>query len=241
MGEERWIKNRPESERPREKLLKFGPETLSNAELLAIFLRTGVKNKSAIQLASEILEAFGGVRGLCIAKIEDLQETKGVGAAKIAQLKAALELSKRYLQENIRQKPIVESSKEVFDLLYQSMRDLDYEILKVILLNGQNQIIDIVDAFKGSITSSSVYPREIVKLALKYSASALVFAHNHPSGISEPSEGDKQLTKKLIFACMTLGIEVHDHIVIGDNQYYSFADEGVIQLYEKEFERRLVE
>jgi len=241
MGEERWIKNRPESERPREKLLKFGPETLSNAELLAIFLRTGVKSKSAIQLAAEILEAFGGVRGLCTAKIEDLQETKGVGVAKIAQLKAALELSKRYLQENIRQKPIVESSKEVFDLLYQSMRDLDYEILKVILLNGQNQIIDIMDAFKGSITSSSVYHREIVKLALKYSASALVFVHNHPSGISKPSEGDKRLTEKLIFACMTVGTKIHDHIIIGDNQYYSFADEGLIQLYEKEFERRLTE
>lgn len=241
MGEERWIKNRPESERPREKLLKFGPETLSNAELLAIFLRTGVKSKSAIQLASEILERFGGVRGLCTAKIEDLQETKGVGTAKIAQLKAALELSKRYLQENIRQRSIAESSKEVFDLLYQSMRDLDYELLKVILLNGQNQIIDVADAFRGSITSSSVYPREIVKLALKYSASALVFIHNHPSGISKPSEGDKQLTKKLIFACMTVGIKVHDHIIIGDNQYYSFADEGFIQLYEKEFERRLTE
>jgi len=241
MSEKRWIKNRPESERPREKLLKFGPETLSNAELLAIFLRTGVKSKSAIQLASEILEAFGGVRGLCTAKIEDLQKTKGVGVAKIAQLKAALELSKRYLQENIRQKPIAESSKEVFDLLYQSMRDLDYELLKVILLNGQNQIIDVADIFRGSITSSSIYPREVVKLALKYSASALVFVHNHPSGISKPSEGDKQLTKKLIFACMTVGIKVHDHIIIGDNQYYSFADEGFIQLYEKEFERRLTE
>jgi len=121
------------------------------------------------------------------------------------------------------------------------MRDLDYELLKVTLLNGQNQIIDIVDAFRGSITSSSVYPREIVKLALKYSASALVFVHNHPSGNPEPSEGDKQLTKKLIFACMIVGIKVHDHIIIGDNQYYRFADEGVIQFYENEFERRLAE
>ena len=241
MGEEHWIKNRPESERPREKLLKFGPEALSNAELLAIFLRTGIRGKSAIHLASEILEAFSGVRGLCTARIEELQKTEGVGVAKIAQLKAALELSKRYLQENVRQKPIVESSKEVFELLYQTMRDLDHELFKVILLNGQNQIIDIVDAFTGSVTSSSIYPREIVKLALKYSASALVFAHNHPSGISKPSEGDEYLTKKLIFACMTLGIKVHDHIVIGDNQYYSFADEGAIQLYEKEFERRLTE
>ena len=179
MNEKRWIKNRPEVERPREKLLKFGSKSLSNAELLAIFLRTGIKNKSAIQLASEILEVFGGLRGLCTAKIDDLLNIKGIGIAKTAQLKAALELSERYLRENIKQKPIVENSKEVFDLLYQTMRDLDYELLKVILLNGQNQVIDVIDVFRGSITSSSVYPREIIKLALRYSASAVVLVHNH--------------------------------------------------------------
>lgn len=239
MNEKHWIKNRPEAERPREKLLKFGSKSLSNAELLAIFFRTGVKNKSAIQLASEILEAFGGLRGLCTAKIDDLLNIKGIGIAKTAQLKAVLELSERYLRENIKQKPIVENSKEVFDLLYQTMRDLDYELLKVILLNGQNQVIDVIDVFRGSITSSSVYPREIIKLALKYSASALVLVHNHPSGIPKPSEGDKHLTRKLIFGCMTTEIEVHDHIIIGDNQYYSFADEGLVQSYEREFKRRI--
>ena len=239
MEKARWIKNRPEFQRPREKLLKFGSESLSNAELLAIFLRTGVKNKSAIQLASEILEAFGGLRGLCIAKVEDLLKTKGIGIAKVAQLKAGLELTKRYLQEDVKQKSIVESSEEVFNLLHQSMRDLDYELLKVILLDGQNQIINIVDAFRGSITSSSVYPREIIKLALEYSASAVVFAHNHPSGIAEPSDGDKQLTRDLIFACISAGVKVHDHIIIGGNKHYSFADDGVIEAYEKEFERRM--
>ena len=150
-----------------------------------------------------------------------------------------MELSERYLRENIKQKPIVENSKEVFDLLYQTMRDLDYELLKVILLNGQNQVIDVIDVFRGSITSSSVYPREIIKLGLKYSASALVLVHNHPSGIPKPSEDDKHLTRKLIFGCMTTEIEVHDHIIIGDNQYYSFADEGLVQSYEREFKRRI--
>jgi len=239
MNEKRWIKNRPETKRPREKLLKFGSGSLSDAELLAIFLRTGVKDKSAIQLASETLEAFDGLRGLCTAKIDNLLNIKGIGIAKIAQLKAALELSKRYLQEDIKQKPIVEGSKEVFNLLYQSMRDIDYELFKVILLDGRNRIIDAIDIFRGSITSSSVYPREIIKLALKYSASALVFVHNHPSGISKPSESDKHLTRNLIFGCMAAGIKIHDHIIIGDNQYYSFADEGLVQSYEREFKRRI--
>lgn len=239
MNEKHWIKNRPEAERPREKLLKSGSKSLSNAELLAIFFRTGVKNKSAIQLASEILEAFGGLRGLCTAKIDDLLNIKGIGIAKTAQLKAALELSERYLRENVKQKPIVENSKEVFDLLYQTMRDLDYELLKVILLNGQNQIIDVIDVFRGSITSSSVYPREIIKLALRYSASAVVLVHNHPSGIPKPSKGDKHLTRKLIFGCMATEIKIHDHIIIGDNQYYSLADEGFVQSYEREFKRRV--
>jgi DNA repair protein RadC len=235
----RWIRNRPENERPREKLLIFGPESLSNAELLAIALRTGVAGKSAIQLASDILDDFGGLRGLFAASIEDLSKTKGLKTAKIAQLKASLELSKRFLQEDLKQKPILESSQEVFDYLYQSMRDLDAEVLKVILLNGQNQIIDIVDVFRGSVDSSSIYPREVVKLALKYSASAVVFVHNHPSGAHQPSEGDKTMTRDLVFACMTTGIRIHDHIIIGDNRYFSFADAGLLQSYEKDFETRM--
>jgi len=234
-----WIRNRPETERPREKLLMFGPESLSNAELLAIILRIGIAGKSAIQLASDIIDDFGGLRGIFSTSSEDLSKTKGLKTAKIAQLKAALELSKRFLQEDLKQKPILESSQEVFNYLYQSMRDLDTETFKIILLNGQNQIIDTIDVFRGSINSSSIYPREVIKLALKHSAPALVFVHNHPSGIPKPSEGDKELTRKLVFACMTVEIKVHDHIIIGDNKYYSFADEGAIQLYEREFEKRL--
>lgn len=237
--EKHWIRNRPESERPREKLLMFGPESLSNAELLAIVLRTGVAGQSAIQLASNILDNFGGLRGLIITSTEDLYKVKGLKIAKIAQLRAALELSKRFLQEDLKQKPILESSQEVFDYLYQSMRDLHTEVFKVIFLNGQNQIIDIVDTFRGTVNSSSIYPREIIKLALKYSATAVVFVHNHPSGAHMPSEDDKKITKNLVFACMTTGIKVHDHIIIGNNQYYSFADNGLLQGYEKEFERRL--
>lgn len=235
----RWIRNRPESERPREKLLAFGPESLSNAELLAIALRTGVAGKSAIQLASDILDDFGGLRGLFTASIEDLSKTKGLKTAKIAQLRAALELSKRFLQEDLKQKAILESSQEVFDYLYQSMRDLGAEVFKVILLNGQNQIIDMVDVFRGSVNSSSIYPREIIKLALKYSAPAVVFVHNHPSGSYKPSQGDKELTKDLVFACVTTGIRVHDHIIIGDNQYYSFADAGLIEAYQEDYERKM--
>jgi len=235
------IANWPAEERPREKLLLKGPDTLSDAELLAIFLRAGVKGKSAIDLAKELLSTFGSLRGLYAAPVEELQAVMGLGNAKIAQLKAGLELSKRYLSEGILNRPYLECSDDIFRLLYQEMRDLDREVFKVIMLNGQNEVLTIVDAFQGTLTASAIYPREVVKLALRYSAAALVFAHNHPSGKAVPSNEDKRITRDLVFAARVMGMKVHDHVIIGNNQKFSFADAGLIDQYNLEFDRRSAE
>lgn len=226
----------PVEDRPREKLLLKGPESLSNAELLAIFLRVGVKGKSAIDLAQELLSRFGSLRQLYAAPLEELEEVLGVGRAKIAQFKAVTELSKRYLAEGCQDRPYVESSGDILKLLYQEMRDLDQEVFKVLLLNGQNHVTRIVEVAKGTLTSARIYPREVIKVALRHSAAALVFVHNHPSGVAQPSDDDKKITRDLVFACHLMGVKVHDHIIIGDNEKFSFADVGLIEQYNKDFD-----
>ena len=232
------IANWPTDDRPREKLLRKGPDSLKNAELLAIFLRVGVKGKSAIDLAQDLLNRFGSLRGLYAAPDEELRSVPGLGDAKIAQFKAVVELSKRYLLEGIEKRPYLTCSEDIFRLLYQEMRDLDHEVFKVILLNGQNEVLTIADAFQGTLTASAIYPREVVKIALRYSAAALVFAHNHPSGKASPSAEDKRITRDLVFAARVMGMKVHDHVIIGDNQKYSFADAGLIAQYDAEFDGR---
>lgn len=236
--ETRAIAEWPAEQRPREKLLLKGPETLTNAELLAIFLRIGVKGKSAIGLAEDLLSRFGSLRGLYGAPIEELRAVLGLGPAKIAQFLAVIEMSKRYLSERFQDRPYVESSDDVLKLLYQEMRDLDQEVFKVILLNGQNHILKICDVTKGSLTAARVYPREVVKLALRHSAAALVVVHNHPSGLARPSTDDERITRDLVFACLLMGIKVHDHIIIGDNDKFSFADAGLIEQYAQDLDTR---
>ena len=232
------ITNWPVEERPREKLLLRGPETLSDAELLAIFLRVGVKGKNAIVLAQELLSRFGSLRGLYAAPVDELRAVLGIGDAKIAQFKAVIEMSKRYLAEGFHDRPYVESSDDIMKLLSQEMRDLDQEVFKVILLNGQNHVLNILEVAKGSLAAARVYPREVVKTALRYSAAAVVFVHNHPSGIAKASEGDKRITRDLVIACQIIGIQVHDHIIIGDNDKFSFADAGLIDQFAKELNAR---
>jgi DNA repair protein RadC len=234
------IANWPAEHRPREKLLARGPESLSDAELLSIFLRVGVKGKNAIDLAQELLSGFGSLRELYAAPIEELQDVLGLGKAKIAQFKAVIELSKRYLAEGFHNRPYVESSGDILKLLYQEMRDLDQEVFKVLLLNGQNHVLRIADVAKGTLTSARIYPREVVKVALRHSAAALVFVHNHPSGVVQPSDDDKKITRDLVFACLFVGIKVHDHIIIGENTKFSFADAGLIEQYGRDFEARNV-
>ncbi len=235
---EKAIANWPAEDRPREKLLIKGAETLSDAELLAIFLRVGVKGKNAIDLAQELLTKYGSLRSLYAAPIDELRAVLGIGDAKIAQFKAVIELSKRYLLESIQDRPFIECSDDIFKFLYQEMRDLDHEVFKVIMLNGQNEVLTIVDAFHGTLTASAIYPREVIKLALRHSAAALVFAHNHPSGKVAPSSEDKRITRDLVFAARVMGMKVHDHIIIGNNQKFGFADAGLIEQYGAEFDRR---
>lgn len=218
----------PEDQRPREKLLNKGSNYLSNEELLAIFLRIGTKNKNAIDLAKELLNTFGGLRGLYNADINSLLKITGLGKAKIAQLLAVIELNKRYLEENIKDRKLIEDSKSIFDYLYLTMRDLDFELFKVIYLNGQNQILNIEDIFKGTITHSHIYTREIIKGALRNSATSIVCVHNHPSGNSTPSDADVEITKKIKDSCESIGIVFQDHIIIGDNQYFSFKDKELV-------------
>lgn len=225
------IKRLSKEERPREKLLKHGYSKLTTTELLAIFLRTGIKGKSTLHLATELLKRFGGVRGIFEAKNEDLISVEGLGEAKVAQIKAVYGLAKHYLKEKIKAGKIIKSSKDVYDYLYLTMRDLKKEVFRVLFLDGKNQIIEIEDLFKGTLNQSSVYPREIIKAAIKYNAAGLIFVHNHPSGSPEPSPSDKEITRELVFAGNLMQIKVLDHIIIGENRYFSFADEGLIEEY----------
>jgi len=241
-----WVKNKTplyqiktirRDERPREKLLKSGEDKLSDAELLAIFLQTGTKGRSAIDVAKNLLREFEGIRGLYSVSAEDLMKVPGLGIAKVAQLKAVIALSKRYIEEEIKNRPLVKTSKEVFNLLYQTMRDLDQEVFKVIMLNGQNEVIDIIDIFKGSLSSSTIYPREVMKQVLKYPAVGIVFVHNHPSGNPHPSKNDREITRDLVFAANIMDIKVFDHIIIGNNRYYSFADNDLIEQYNQDYQK----
>ena len=232
------IKTWPAEERPRERLLVHGPGALTTAELLAILLRTGTGGQSAVELARSLLEKAGGLRELDRRAAEELQEAKGLGPAKIAQLKAALELGRRLMAEEKKVLAAVTSSKEVYEWLRPQMQGLTKEVFKVLLLNGNNEILESVTASEGSLTESPVYLRDLVNLANRHQAAALIVAHNHPSGNPRPSPTDKTLTEELVFMGRLLKIRVLDHLIIGENRYYSFADEGLIDQYAAAFDAR---
>lgn len=229
------LKRLRRDERPREKLLKYGSSKLTKPELLAIFLRSGIRGKSAIYMANELLTQFGGVKGIFEADIKELMEIKGLGEAKVAQIKAVHALAEEYLREKMKSARKVKSSKEMFDYLYLTMRDLKNEVFKVFFLDSANQITGDENLFEGTLNASAVYPREVVEKAIMRNAASLIFAHNHPSGDPTPSESDKAITEDLIYSCNLVEIKVLDHIVIGDNRYFSFADEGLIEKYNRDF------
>jgi len=166
---------------------------------------------------------------------EELQQIDGIGAHSAFGIKLIQEVAREFLKEKIIDKPIYKSSQEIFDYLYHSMRDLKKEVFKVIYLNSQNQIIETQDLFEGTINSSSISPREVIESALKYNAASLIFVHNHPSGDPEPSQSDKEITRDLVYAGSIMRIRVLDHIIIGNNRYFSFAGEGLIEEYEMDF------
>jgi DNA repair protein RadC len=222
------IKDWPEQDRPRERLIKFGADKLQDVELLAILLRVGGVEDSAIDLARNLLNRFGGFRGLDSKSISELCEINGIGPAKAAQMKAAIEVGKRMVAEKIKTKEKLESSEDVFRLVGPYMRDLTREEFKIILLSSRNNLILERTLFDGSLSESLVNTREIIKEALNQSAAAIIFVHNHPSGDPSPSTEDKRMTKKLVDACNLVGIRPFDHIIIGKNRYYSFAEHGLM-------------
>ena len=223
------IKDLPINERPREKLIKYGVESLSNAELLAIIIRTGHNEDTAIDLANRILSIdSSGIKFLCQATVEELIRVKGIGHCKAAQIIAAIELGKRISSRGVESKLKVDSPLVVVELLMDDMKFLNKEHFRVILLNTKNQIISIEEISIGNLNSSIVHPREVFNIAIRRSANSIILVHNHPSGDSTPSTEDINITRRLIEAGNIIGIKVLDHIIIGDNNYTSLKQKNII-------------
>jgi DNA repair protein RadC len=225
------IKDLPVCERPYEKLEKYGAEMLTNSELLAIIIKTGGRNDTSVTLAQRILSHDGENEGLSFLHnytIEQLMKIEGVGRVKAIQVKAVMELSKRAASSGSRQKLTIKTPEDVVSLLMEEMRHYKKEIFKIVLLNTKSQVIKYFDISVGSLNSSIVHPREVFSEAVKVSCSAVIFAHNHPSGDPEPSREDIETTKRLVDAGNILGIKVFDHIIIGDNSYISLKEKGIM-------------
>ncbi len=222
------IKDLPPEERPREKMKEQGAEKLSNAELLAIILRTGYREETAIHLAEKVIYRAGGLRFLPDYTLEELQKIKGIGLAKAVQIKAALELGQRITASFRPATLSLSSPQEVADFLMEEMRYYHKEYFKIVLLNTKNQIISLEDISVGSLNSSIVHPREIFNIPIKKSAAAIILVHNHPSGDPHPSQEDLDVTTRLVDAGKLLGINVLDHIIIGENRFYSFKEKGLL-------------
>lgn len=222
------IKHWPMAERPREKLLKHGPHSLSDAELLAIFLRTGCAGKSAVDLARDLLNHFGGLRQMLETSQQDFCNGQGLGPAKYSQLQATIEMAKRHLAETLAKTCALNSPDAVKQYLRAQLRHKNHEVFAALFLDNQNRLIVYQELFSGTIDGASVYPREVVKQVLQHNAAAVIFAHNHPSGVAEPSQADQAITKRLNDALGLIDVRVLDHIIIGDGQEFSFAEQGWI-------------
>lgn len=222
------IKDWPDDERPREKLLAQGAEQLSDAELLAIFLRTGTAGRTAIDLARELLNTFGGVRGVLEAPQAEFCARPGMGESKYAQLQAALELTKRNLLQGLQREDCLTSSTLTRRYLRARMRDYSREVFVCLFLDNQHRVIACEELFKGTIDGSVVHPREVVRRALHHNAAALIFAHNHPSGVAEPSQADVNITRRLKEALSVVDIRTLDHLVVGDTEVVSLAERGMV-------------
>jgi len=218
----------PQDDRPREKLLRKGVDALSDAELVAIVLRTGMRGKSAVDLAREVLGRFGSIAALLAADVTALNASQGMGAAKSTQLQAVLEMARRALRERMERGSALSSPQAVRDFLRLKLQDRPHEVFGVVFLDAQNRVLDVEELFRGTLTQTSVYPREVVKRALAHNAAAVIFAHNHPSGIAEPSRSDEALTVALRQALALVDVRVLDHFVIGAGTAMSFAERGLL-------------
>ena len=222
------ISHWPAAERPRERLLALGARVLSDAELIALFLRTGIAGKSAVELARELLSRFGGLSGLLTADPVALRKVKGLGNAKLAQLAAVLELSRRSLGEELKSRSALTSPQAVRDYLRLVLGGREHEVFVVIFLDAQHRVLSVEELFRGTLTQTSVYPREIVKAALRANAAAVIFAHNHPSGVAEPSQADELLTRQLKEALGMVDVKVLDHLIVAGRSTLSFAERGLL-------------
>ncbi|KAB8043496.1 RadC family protein [Janthinobacterium aquaticum] len=220
------IKDWPERERPRERLIEDGAQSLSDAELLAVFLRTGVRGKSAVQLARETVEHFGSLKGLFGANLDSFSAVHGMGSAKFAQLQAVLELARRAMVEELQTGQVLNSPQAVKDYLRLCLAHLTHEAFHVLFLDVKNRLICSEEMFRGTLTHTSVYPREVVKQALQHNAASIMLAHNHPSGSPEPSDSDLLLTRALAQALSLVDIRVLDHFVVAGHRVHSFAEHG---------------
>ena len=218
----------PVTERPREKLLVKGADALSDAELLAIFLRIGVHGKSAVELARDLLIRCGSLSALCRASERDVCELPGMGRAKYAQLQAVMEMARRALKEKLSNGSALSSPTAVREFLRLKLQALPHEVFLVMFLDAQNRVIESEELFRGTLTQTSVYPREVVKRALHHNAGAVIFAHNHPSGIAEPSHADETLTQALKQALSLVDVRVLDHFIVAGSGVLSFAERGLL-------------
>ena len=218
----------PVDDRPREKLIARGPEALSDAELIAIFIRTGLKGSTAVDLARSVLAHCGSLTSLLSAPRKAFEDIPGLGDAKYAQLHAVLEMSRRALRETLNRGVALSSPQTVRDYLRLTLQARQHEVFIGVFLDAQNRVLDVEELFRGTLTQTSVFPREIVKRALHYNAAAVIFAHNHPSGVAEPSRADEALTQTLKHTLALVDVKVLDHFVVGGDAAMSFAERGLL-------------
>jgi DNA repair protein RadC len=218
----------PAAERPREKLIELGAEALSDAELLAIFLRVGVTGKSAVDLARDLLTQFASLNGIFAATEHELIQVHGIGTSKYVQLQAIFEMSRRALNEQLQQRDVLKSPQAVRDYLVLKLGSLTKEVFLVLFLDTQNRLVATEEMFSGSLKETSVYPREVLKRALHHNAAAVIFAHNHPSGIAQQSQADEMITKQLKQALALVDVRVLDHFIVAGNTTLSFSERGLL-------------
>jgi DNA repair protein RadC len=222
------LKDIPAAARPREKLLAHGAAALADAELIALLLRTGLPGVSVLQLAQQMLDRFGGVPGLLRAGVNDLKAIKGMGPAKRAEIAAVIELARRALTQELAQRPVFDRPEDVKRYVQLQLGARDHEVFAVMFLDSQQRLLKLEEMFRGTLTQTSVYPREVVKRALELHAGAVVLAHNHPSGAAEPSRADEFLTQTLKSALALIDVRVLDHLIVGHGEVVSLAERGLL-------------
>lgn len=222
------IKDWPEKERPREKLLAGGPSSLSDAELLAVFLRTGTRGQTALDVARSLLLDFGGLTHILTATIDEFCRRDGLGPGKYVQFQAVLELARRYMSERLAESDALTNSDLTRDYLRARMGDYQHEVFACLYLDNQHRVTAMEELFQGTIDGAAVYPREVVKRCLHNNAAAVIFAHNHPSGVAEPSQADIAITRRLKTALNTIDVRVLDHVVVGRSDVVSLAERGLL-------------